>query len=552
MDVPTQVLKGMTLSGSVSTLPFINPATGEKFGEVAVARAEDVRRVQREMAAAATTWAAKPIKERVRILRQLQALMLDEMDQITAVMNQDGGKSRQDALSELFMTVDLLNQYCNNAPRWLRRRRISSGLQFLKRCYIEYKPHGVVGVIGPWNYPLVLLLTPIFSALLAGNTVIAKPSEVTAATGDMIEKLFRRIPELAPFVRFLHGGPEVGAALVAASPDLVYLTSSTATGRKVMKAAAEQMTPVICELGGKDPMIVLDDADVKAAAKWGVWGAFYNTGQTCMAIERVYVVKEMYDVFVREVIEQTRRLKVGYTAETGNENDMGPLTFQRQLDIIEDHMQDALAKGAKIVAGGGRDGMFMEPTVMVNVNHTMRLMRDETFGPIMPVMKVDDETHAIQLANDSNFGLSASVWSQDLERAQRVAHQLQVGSVNINDTMTHFAIPRLPFGGVKESGIGRTHGEKDLRQFTQTRAYAIGRPPLPFDVATLMRAPGNYRLGAAIMRLAFGVTPKQRLQPVREVLEEHGVKPEVSRLAAVAGLTALLTAAVLGLLRSRR
>ena len=552
MGVPTQFLKGMTLNGATETLPFINPATGENFGEVTVARAEDVRRVQREMAATASRWAAKPIKERTRILRQLQALMLDEMDHITAVMNQDGGKSRQDALSELFMTVDLLNQYCRNAPRWLSRRRISAGLQFFKRCYIEYKPYGVVGIIGPWNYPLVLLLPPIFSALLAGNTVIAKPSEVTAATGVMIEGLFQRIPELAPFVRFLHGGPAVGAALVAARPDLVFLTGSTATGRKVMEAAAKTMTPVICELGGKDPMIVLKDADVKAAARWGVWGAFYNTGQTCMAIERVYVVKELYDAFVHEVIEQTGRLKVGYTPETGNENDVGPLTFQRQIDIIEDHMQDALAKGAKIVAGGHRNGMFMEPTVMVDVDHSMRLMRDETFGPIMPLMKADDETHAIQLANDSNLGLSASVWSRDLERAQQVAHQLQVGSVNINDTMTHFAIPRLPFGGIKESGIGRTHGEKDLRQFAQTRAYAIGQPPLPFDIATLMRAPGNYRLGAAVMRLAFGVTPKQRLQPVREVWVEHDVKPAVNRVAAAAGVTALLTAAVVGLLRWRR
>lgn len=551
MEVPRQALKGVTLDGSVPTLPFINPATGQKFGEVLVASAADVHRVRREMAAAAKTWAAKPVKERVRILRQLQALILDEVDEITAVMNQDGGKSRQDALSEVFMTVDLLNQYCKKGPRWLRRRRISAGLQFFKHCYVQYQPYGVVGVIGPWNYPLVLMLPPIISALLAGNTVVAKPSEVTAATGVMIEKLFQRVPELSPFVRFVHGGPEVGAALVDATLDLLFLTGSTATGRKVLKAAADKMMPVVCELGGKDPMIVLEDADVKAAAKWGVWGAFYNTGQTCMAIERVYVVKDIYTAFIDEVLEQARRLKVGYAAEIGNENDMGPLTFQRQIDIIEDHLQDALAKGAKILAGGRREGMFMEPTVVVGVDHTMRLMRDETFGPIMPIMKVDDETHAIQLANDSNFGLSASVWSQNLERAQRVAHQLHVGSVNINDTMTHFAIPRLPFGGVKESGIGRAHGENDLLQFTQIRSYAVGRPPLPFDIATIMRAPGNYRLGAAIMRLAFGITLKQRLQPVKEILAEQEVKPKIGKAAAVA-VTAILATAVLGLLRLRK
>lgn len=552
MGTTTEVIKGQPLNGRAEFLPFVNPATNEQFGSAPMTTVAAVQNARREMAAAGQTWAAKSIKERVCIVRQLQTLLIDEMDEITAVMNQDNGKSRQDALAELFMSVDLINQYCRRAPHWLRRRRIPSGMQIFKRCYIEQHPHGVVGIIGPWNYPLVLILPPMISALLAGNTVLVKPSEVTAATGVMIEQLFQKVPELAPYVRFLHGDGRVGAALVQSKPDLIFLTGSTRTGRLVMQAAAENMTPVICELGGKDPMIVLEDADIKAAARWGAWGAFYNAGQTCMAVERIYAVKPVYDRFLEAFLEETRKLKQGYSPEIDNLYDLGPLTFQRQVNIIEDHMQDALAKGAHIVHGGEREGLYMEPTVMVNVDHSMKLMREETFGPVVPIMMADDELHAIQLANDSNMGLSASVWSRDLARAERVAHQLYVGSVNINDTMSHFAIPRLPFGGLKESGIGRTHGKKDLLQFTQTRSFVVGNPPLPFDIATILRQPGNYRLGAGIIHLVFGTTARQKMKPVIELLEDKEIKPKARKVGTAVGLTAVLSAVILTLLRTRK
>ncbi len=550
----TTMIKGKTavLNGRGELLPFVNPATGESFGDVATATNEEVVMVRREMAALQPVWAAKSVRERVRIVRQLQKLIIDEVDEITAVLNQDGGKSRQDALAELFMTVDLINSYCKNAPHWLRRRRISPGLQFFKRAYQELTPYGVVSVIGPWNYPFVLTIPPIISALLAGNTVIAKPSEVTAASGVMIEKLFQRIPELSHYVRFLHGDGRVGAALVASEPDLIFLTGSTKTGRIVMKTAAESMTPVICELGGKDPMIVLEDADINAAAQWGVWGSVYNSGQTCMAVERIYVMNAVYDQFVEEVLLQTEKLRVGYDPDLINYNDMGPLTFQRQIDIIEDHMQDAIAKGATVLMGGGRNEMFMQPTVVVDVDHTMKLMKEETFGPIIPIMRVDNEQHALQLANHSIFGLSASIWTDDLGRGKRLAEQLHVGSVNINDTMTHFAIPHLPFGGVKESGIGRTHSEMDMMQFTQSRSIVVGKPPMKFDIGTILREPGRYKLSAAIMRLAFGVTPQQRLQPVKEFVEENKVVSKTKRFAALAGVTAAVATFMVTLVRFRK
>jgi acyl-CoA reductase-like NAD-dependent aldehyde dehydrogenase len=411
----------------------------------------------------------------------------------------------------------------------------------------------VVGIIGPWNYPFELVLPATCSALLAGNTVLVKPSEVAAATGVMIEGLIQRVPELSPFVRFLHGDARVGAGMVQSRPDLIFLTGSTATGKAVAKAAAETMTHFLCELGGKDPMIVLEDADIQAAAKWGVWGAAsFNTGQTCIAVERIYVVEEVYDEFLQAAVVEAGKVKMGYSPSKENPYNMGPLTFQRQIDIIEDQLQDAQAKGARIIFGGARKGMFMEPTVVVDVDHSMRLMWDETFGPVIPIMKVKDETHAIQLSNHSKFGLSAYVWSANISRARRIADQLEVGTVMINDVIVHYLTSLLPFGGVKLSGNARTHGKEEVMQYTQLHSSSIGRPPLPFDVSTILRYPNHYRLGSAVMHLAFGVTPRQRLQPITELWEEVELPPKTGKVVAGAGATAAIAALAIGLFRSRK
>jgi acyl-CoA reductase-like NAD-dependent aldehyde dehydrogenase len=543
------------MSAKARHLPFVNPATGEKFGEVEMATLKGVAEAHKEMRQNFAVWRRKPIQERVRILRQLQELIIDSLDEITAVINQDTGKSRQDGLIEVLMAADRLHQYYRNASRWLRRRRVPPGFYIFKKYYTEPQPYGVVAVMGPWNYPFDLCLPPVCSALLAGNTVILKPSEVAPATGVLIESLLTRIPELSPFVRVLHGDSSVGEMLVNSGPDLIFLTGSTSTGHAVAQVAAKNMIPLLSELGGKDPMLVLEDADIEAAAKWGAWGAFYHAGQTCMAVERVYVVESVYDEFVRHAVAEARKFEVGYSPEIRNLYNTGPITFKRQLSIIEDHMNDAEAKGARILVGGGRHGQFMEPAVVVDVDHSMKLMRDETFGPILPIMRVKDESEAICLANDSHYGLSACVWSSDLARAQRVAHQLEVGSVNINDTISHYPVARLPFGGVKQSGSARIHGQQEVLQFTYLRSYAVGRPPVPFDLATRMRDPGNYRLGAAITRLAFGVTPRQRLRPVVEAVEAiewQALKQRVSRMAAALGLATALTAFLFGLLRWRK
>jgi len=523
-------------------LPFINPATGERFGQVLMATPDETRAAVSEMRQASRDWGQRPVAERVRVLRQLQAVLIDSRDEISSTITQDTGKPRQDALIEIFVTVDMLNDDCNNAARWLRRERVSSGLYLFKRVYVEPRPYGVVGIISPWNYPVALCLPPMLAALVAGNTVVLKPSEVTAATGVLIERLIQRVPELRPFVRVVHGDGAIGAALVSAPPDYIFLTGSTATGKKVMRAAAEHVTPLTCELGGKDAMLVLDDADLAAAAAWGAWGAHFNAGQTCMAVERVYVQEPVYEAFVAEAVAATEALKLGYSLGTDASNQVGPITFPHQMEVIEAHMADALAKGARVLAGGQRHGSFYEPTVLVDVTHDMLVMKEETFGPIMPIMRAADEAEAIRLANDSPFGLSASVWSRDLERAGRVAQQLQAGSVIVNDTIAHFGVPQSPFGGMKESGFGRTHGKAGVLQFTQSYGYAVGAPPQPLDVATILRQPGHYRLGSAILRLAFGVTPRQRLEPVVEELNRRTQGGELAWLGLGLGAAGLLAA----------
>lgn len=528
-------------------VPFINPATGEQFGSVTMATTREVQLARLDMGAAAQVWRKKPIKERVQILRQLQTVIIDSVDEITAVINQDTGKSRQDGIIEVTMTVDRLHQYYKNAGKWLKRRRVPPGLYIFKSYYAEPHPFGTVAVIGPWNYPFDLAMTPLCSALLAGNTVLLKPSEVTPAVGVLIEELVNRVPELRPFVRVLHGDGRVGADLVASQPDLIFLTGSTRTGMKIAQEAAKTLTPFLYELGGKDPMLVMKDADIAAAAKWGTWGAFYNTGQTCMGIERVYVEDAVYEPFVRAAIAEAKMLKQGYSASLDNKLNMGPLTFERQLAIVQAHLDDAVAKGARIILGGKHDGLFMEPTIIVDVDHSMKLMHEETFGPIMPIMRVRDEAEALKWANDSEFGLSACVWSNDMTQAKRVAHRLDVGSVNINDTVAHYPVSLLPFGGVKKSGNARTHGKDEVIQFTQLRSYAVGKPPLVFDIATQMREPGRYRLGKLILQSVFGVTVEQRLRPVKEVAKENPAAVRAGAMGVV-GLTAVL----LGLLLRRK
>lgn len=493
-------------------LTFNNPATGDVFGEVRMSGQDEAARAVSEMRSSFPAWSVKTVHERVKILCKFKRLMVDSVDEITEVINRDTGKSRQDALAEVFMTVMILDEYLKHADNWLSRKRVPSGLFVFKSCYVDRKPYGVVLVIAPWNYPFYLAMPPVLAALLAGNTVVLKPSEVTAATGALMESLFERIPEINPYIKVVHGDGAAGAALVQAAPDYIFLTGSPKTGKLVSKAAAENLIPVASELGGKDAVIILEDADIDKAAFWTAGGAFYNTGQTCIAASRVYVVESIYDQFVSRLVEATRSLKMGYTAEKESQFYLGPMTDPRQTEILDRHLEDALSRGATLLTGGGRKGMFIEPMIVTGADHSMLLIKEETFGPVLPVIKVKDEAEAVRLANDNRLGLSGSVWSSDLERAKRVAGQIEAGTVVINDSLAQIAIPMLPFGGVKQSGYGRIHGQEGLMQFTRTFGVVVGKPPNPIDLAVVMRKPGHYHFGKSVMNLVYGSTLRKRMR----------------------------------------
>lgn len=498
-----------------TTLPFVNPATSQQFGAIQTSTPDDVAQAFVDLRHSLPTWRAKTPRDRAYALRRFKEALIDRADEIAAVLNQDCGKTMQDGMVEVFITVDNLTQMINHGPRWLRKKTVPRGLYFFKKYFVEPEPYGVVAVIGPWNYPVVQVMTPVLAALMAGNTVVVKPSEAAPAVGELFEKLFASVPDIAPYVRVLHGGPDVGRAIVSKPPNLVFVTGSEKTGIAITKEAADNLTPVIAELGGKDPMIVLEDADIEAAAKWGVWAANYHSGQVCMSVERVYVVEAVYEAFVDAAVAEAKKFKIGYTTDIDSPYNCGPISFDRQLGIIEDHVQEAETQGAKILTGGKREGMFIDPMVLVDVTHDMKIMRQETFGPVMPIMKVRDEAEAIARANDSDYGLCAYVWSQDLRRAERVAKQLEAGSVVINDAMAHYAVSQLPFGGMKKSGNGRIHGEEEVKQFTQSKGYAVGATPFRWDIATVFRSPGHYKQMRALMRVAFG-SWRQKFSPFED------------------------------------
>jgi acyl-CoA reductase-like NAD-dependent aldehyde dehydrogenase len=353
-----------------------------------------------------------------------------------------------------------------------------------RSSYLVYKPLGVVGIISPWNFPWATPLDEVVMALLAGNAVVLKPSELTPLCALKIGEIFKqaRFPE--GLVGIVTGDGSTGAALVEAGVDKVMFTGSVATGKKVAEAAAKHLIPVVLELGGKDPMLVLDDANLENAARAAVWGGFCNAGQACASIERCYVHESIASEFTRRVVDETRKLKLG--PPDGDAVDVGSMTNERQLRIVEDHIQDAVEQGARVETGGRRvdylEGWFHEPTVVTKVDHTMDLMRDETFGPVLPIMTFKTDDEAVRLANDSIYGLTASVFTSDISRGRRLAERIDAGTVMINEVVYTHAIAQTPWGGVKQSGYGRTHGKLGLLELVSAQHIHVNRVPWLPDV----------------------------------------------------------------------
>lgn len=390
------------------------------------------------------------------------------------------GKPAAEAIAmEISPVLDLMQYFARNAGKILKPEKINIGLYGLlgRSSKIIYQPLGVVGVVSPWNYPLAIPLGEVTMALMAGNAVVLKPSELTPLVGLKIGEIFQKAGLPENVLQILTGDGRTGAALVEAEINKIMFTGSVETGKKIAAAAAKNLTPVVLELGGKDPMIVFEDANLDFAANAAVWGAFANSGQSCAAVERLYVHEKIAAQFTAKVVELTQKLQQNFGCEECT--DIGSMSSERQLEIVENHVKDAVEKGAKILTGGKRNEAlgktFFEPTVMTNVDHNSRAVREETFGPTLPVMTFQTDEEAVALANDSEFGLTASVWTSDLRRAQKIARQIEAGTVTINEVLYTHAIAQTPWGGVKKSGYGRTHGKHGLLELVSPQHIHLNR-----------------------------------------------------------------------------
>ncbi|HEX9814236.1 MAG TPA: aldehyde dehydrogenase family protein [Myxococcota bacterium] len=467
-----------TLPGERRRLRLASPATGKPFGEIEVQNAHDVASALEAARNAQPEWAARSVDERACYMVRAVQELIERQDEFVDVLLRESGKPRAEALMmEIYSACDVLTYYAKHAAEMLHseKRRLHGFMRFMKKLRIEYRPLGVIGVISPWNGPFILSLSPTIQALLAGNAVLLKPSEVTPYSGKLAGDLLEAVGLPDGLVSVLLGDGETGAALVEAGVDKISFTGSVETGRSVAEACARQLIPCTLELGGKDPMIVCADANLDNAAGGALVGAFLNSGHVCCGTERVYVVDEVADEFTQKVLERVAHLRQGSRGEF----DVGAIFWDRQLEIIEAHVADAIAKGAKLLAGGRRnsdlDGLFFEPTVLSEVNHNMLVMQEETFGPVLPIMRVADLDEAVRLANQTHYGLGANVWTRDNRSGVRLARQIDSGSVCINDMSITYGVLEAPFGGLKSSGVGQVHGPNALRGFTHAKPILIDR-----------------------------------------------------------------------------
>ena len=468
---------------ATATIGVENPATGELITTIPVLGTDEIADLAKRARAAQPAWDAMGFEARGRIMRRAQKWMLDNVDRVIDVVVSESGKTHEDAqLADLGYTVSALGFWAKEAEKYLADERVPSWNNPVaagKKLIIRYAPVGVAGIIGPWNYPIANSFGDCIPAMMAGNSVILKPSEVTPLSSLLMQEMMIECGLPEDVFQIATGDGSTGAALIR-QVDVIMFTGSSRTGRAVMKEAADALIPCYLELGGKDPMIVCRDADIERAANAASFYSMNNGGQVCISVERVYVEEPVYDEFVNKVTENIRQLRQGTPSGVGSV-DIGAVTFPPQVDIIDSHVKDAVAKGAKVLAGGHPrpgPGRFYEPTVLVDVDHSMSCMKDETFGPTIPIMKIADPDEGVRLANDSEYGLQASVWTKDIRRGEELARQIHAGVVCVNDAQVNYTALNLPMGGWKESGLGTRHGANGIRKYTKIQSLLVTRRAL--------------------------------------------------------------------------
>ena len=467
---------------AASKIVSVNPATGNVLREIECASENDVFEVVAQARAAQLQWAELGLKHRIAVLREFQARLYDRKSEVATAITREAGKPLAEALvTEVLVVLDAARFLIDSAWRLLRDEPVLHGnlATKLKRGRLVREPHGVIGIISPWNYPFSIPSTEVLAALVAGNAVVLKPSELTPLVALELASLLHAAGVPRDVFQVVVGYGPTGAALLRSPIDKLVFTGSVTTGKRIAAVAAERLLPVVLELGGKDPMLVLDDADIDVASSAAVWGAFVNAGQACLSVERCYVHRSLYESFAEACAVKTKQLRVGNGMDA--DVDVGPMIRESQVRIVEAHVEEAKARGARVLAGGRRlpelGANFYAPTVLADVTHDMRIMREETFGPVLPIMACADDNEAVSLANDSEYGLSGSVWTRDAKRGDRLARRIHAGTVMVNDVISCFGISEAPHGGVKASGVGRTHGRFGLDEMVRIKYLDMDRVP---------------------------------------------------------------------------
>jgi succinate-semialdehyde dehydrogenase/glutarate-semialdehyde dehydrogenase len=507
-------------SGNDKTLESYSPLTGERIGSVPTITPAEVQAVVDDVASVQPFWAQLPLAGRARYMKRAQQVLLDQIDELAQLLSREQGKPLNESyVMELIPTIDALGWIADAGQQILADERIPQPQAFtkMKKSVFSYEPLGVVGVIAPWNYPWSIPFGEVAMALMAGNGVVLKPASLTPLIGDRIREVFERAGFPDGLVRTVHGGGAVGNALVESSAAKIFFTGSVDVGRRVGVACAERLKGSVLELGGKDAQVVCADANLEHAVSGCLWGGFANAGQTCAGIERVYVVREVAERFIEGVVSGADGLTVGDPLSFDTE--VGPMVSREQYELVKELVDDAVANGAQLRCGGPveheayPEAAFYAPAVLTGVTHDMRIMREEIFGPVVPIVEVDSEEEAIQLANDSNFGLSASVWTLDRAKGDRIARRLEAGSVWINDHMYSHGTCQCSWGGVKESGIGRAHSKFGFYECVNIKHVAWE----PSKLKNFWWHPYDEALGQALRasaKLLYG-TRKQKFEALR-------------------------------------